>query len=75
MTSELLVFKLAIPAEKYLAVYKGHAKTISTISIDGRRVEFSAEKVRRFLTHDGVYGVFEMEISTDRKFLGIKRLA
>jgi hypothetical protein len=75
MTSELLIFKLAIPAEKYLSVYKGHAKTISTLSIDGRRVEFSAEKVRRFLTHDGVYGVFEMEISTDRKFLGIKRLA
>ncbi|MFT6625674.1 MAG: F0F1-type ATP synthase epsilon subunit [Cycloclasticus sp.] len=75
MTSELLIFKLAIPAEKYLSVYKGHAKTISTLSIDGRRVEFSAEKVRRFLTHDGVYGVFEMEINTDRKFLGIKRLA
>tara|TARA_R110002095_G_scaffold101282_2_gene89020 strand:- start:1356 stop:1583 length:228 start_codon:yes stop_codon:yes gene_type:complete len=75
MKSELLIFKLAISAENYLSVYKGHAKTISTLSIDGRRVEFSAEKVRRFLTHDGVYGVFEMEISTDRKFLGIKRLA
>lgn len=75
MTSELLVFKLAIPAEKYLSVYKGHAKTISTLSIDGRRVEFSAEKVRRFLTRDGVYGVFEMEISAEQKFLAIKRLA
>ncbi|MEH6502433.1 MAG: DUF2835 domain-containing protein [Cycloclasticus sp.] len=75
MTSELLIFKLAIPAEKYLSVYKGHAKTISTLSIDGRRVEFSAEKVRRFLTHDGVYGVFEMEISAEQKFLAIKRLA
>ncbi|MDX2426821.1 MAG: DUF2835 domain-containing protein [Cycloclasticus sp.] len=75
MTSELLIFKLAIPAEKYLSVYKGHAKTISTLSIDGRRVEFSAENVRRFLTHDGVYGVFEMEISAEQKFLAIKRLA
>ena len=75
MTSELLVFKLAIPAEKYLSVYKGHAKTISTFSVDGRRVEFAAEKVRQFLTHDGVYGVFEMEISAERKFLAIKRLA
>ncbi|MBQ0724240.1 MAG: DUF2835 domain-containing protein [Cycloclasticus sp.] len=74
MNNQSLVFKLAIPAEKYLSVYKGHAKTISTIANDGRRVEFSAEKVRPFLTHDGVYGTFEMHISAEKKFLSIKKL-
>jgi|TARA_R110002096_G_scaffold246654_14_gene439048 hypothetical protein len=75
MNNQSLVFKLAIPAEKYLSVYKGLAKTISTLTYDGRRVEFSAEKVRPFLTHDGVYGTFEMHITAEKKFLSIKKLA
>jgi len=74
MTDQRLTFKLAISAEKYLSVYKGHAKTISTIASDGRRVEFSVDNVRKFLTHDGIYGVFEMEITAEQKFLSIKRL-
>ena len=74
MTNQRLIFKLAISAEAYLAVYKGHAQKISTLSADGRRVEFSADKVREFLTHDGIYGVFEMEINKEHKFLSIKRL-
>jgi len=74
MTRQRLIFKLAISAEAYLAVYKGHAKNISTRAADGRRIEFSADKVRKFLTHDGIYGVFEMEITQEQKFLSIKRL-
>ena len=74
MTTERIIFKLAISAETYLAVYKGHAKKISTLAVDGRRVEFSADKVRKFLTHEGVFGVFEMEITEEQKFLSIKRL-
>lgn len=74
MKSQRIIFKLAIPAEAYLSVYKGHAKKISTLAIDGRRVEFSADKVREFLTYDGIFGVFEMEITAEQKFLSIKRL-
>ena len=74
MTDQCLTFKLAISSEAYLAVYKGHAKKISTWTIDGRRVEFSADKVRKFLTHDGIYGVFEMKITAEQKFLSIRRL-
>lgn len=55
-------------------MYKGHAKAISTLSSDGRRVEFAADKVRQFLTHDGIYGVFEMKITAENKFLSIRRL-
>ncbi|MBL4743779.1 MAG: DUF2835 domain-containing protein [Cycloclasticus sp.] len=75
MKNERLIFKLAMPSEVYLAVYKGYAKNISTVSIDGRRIEFPADKVRQFLTHDGIYGVFEMEISAEQKFLSIKQLS
>ena len=74
MATQFIRFKLGISTDKFLAVYKGHAKNISTIALDGRRVEFPAEKIRQFLTHDGIYGVFEMEISKDNRFLAIKRL-
>ncbi|AFT68037.1 MAG: hypothetical protein ACJA2Y_000264 [Cycloclasticus pugetii] len=74
MQDQRLIFKLAISAEKYLSVYKGHANKISTIASDGRRIEFSADNVRQFLTHDGIYGVFEMLITAEQKFLSIRRL-
>ena len=74
MTTQRIIFKLAISAQAFLAVYQGHAKNISTIAIDGRRLEFSAEKVKRFLTRDGVYGTFEMELGEGHKYISIRRL-
>jgi len=74
MNDQRLIFKLALSAEKYLSVYKGHAKTISVLSIDGVRIEFPAENVKPFLTRDGIYGVFEMQINAQHKFLGIRKL-
>lgn len=74
MTKQRIIFNLAISAEAFLAVYKGHAKNISTIAVDGRRLEFSAEKIKPFLSRDGIYGTFEMEITAEHKFLAIKRL-
>jgi len=74
MGAQYIRFKLAISSDTFLAVYKGHAKNISTIALDGRRVEFSAEKIRQFLSHDGIYGVFEMEIDEENRFISIKRL-
>jgi len=74
MSSQYIRFKLAISSDAFLAVYKGHAKNISTIALDGRRVEFAAEKIRQFLSHEGIFGVFEMEIDEENRFLSIKRL-
>jgi len=75
MRTQQIIFKLAISAEAFLAVYKGHAKNISTIAVDGRRLEFSAEKVKPFLTRDGIYGTFEMELGEGHKFIAVRRLS
>jgi len=74
MTKQRIIFNLAISADAFLAVYKGHARNISTVALDGRRIEFSAEKVKQFLSRDGIYGRFEMEVSAKHEFLAIKRL-
>jgi len=75
MRTQYIIFKLAISAEAFLAVYKGYAKNISTIAVDGRRLEFSAEKVKPFLTREGIYGTFEMELGEEHKFIAVRRLS
>jgi len=68
-------FNLSLSAEQYLSVYKGVAKNISTLADDGRRITFPAQNIKQFLTHSGIYGHFEMQITTDNKFISIIKLA
>ena len=74
MANQIIQFSLNLSADTFLSVYKGHAKHISVVATDGRRIEFSAEKVKPFLTRDGIYGIFAMELTRENQFLSIKRL-
>lgn len=74
MNKQLLQFSISVSADQFLAVYKGYAKTISVIAHDGRRLEFAAEKLKPFLTHDGINGIFAMQLTAENRFLSIKRL-
>ncbi len=67
-------FKIHISSEQYLSVYQGVAKNISTQAEDGRRIVFPAQNIKRFLTHDGISGYFEMELTAANKFIAIKKL-
>lgn len=68
-------FRLNLSYDQYLAVYQGQAKTVSTLSEDGRRVVFPAGNVQRYLTKSGIQGYFEMELTEANKFVSIKKLA
>lgn len=74
MTSHKLRFQLALPAEDYLSFYKGQAQNVVVNSIDGRTVQFPASAIRKFLTHEGGYGVFEIEFDEGNKLVGIERI-
>lgn len=67
-------FALHIPAAEILAYYQGVAKQVSVVCYDGRRIEFSAEKLRPFITESGVYGEFEMEFDQKHRFIGLYRM-
>jgi len=41
---------------------------------DGRSVQFPANVLRQFLTHNGVYGEFEIFFSKDNRFSKIEKL-
>ncbi len=67
-------FVLNISAEQYLRYYQGVSRRISTVTEDGLRIEFPARNIQRFLTRDGIQGMFEMEISPANKFIAINKI-
>ena len=54
--------------------YQGVSRRISTVTEDGLRIEFPARNIQRFLTRDGIQGMFEMEISPANKFIAINKI-
>lgn len=73
--SHSLRFRLALSAEKYLAYYKGKAQFIMARSIDNRSIKFPANAIRSFLTHEGIYGLFEIEFDENNKLVGIEKIS
>lgn len=69
-----LRFHLTISAQEYLAYYAGEAETVSTLSHDGRRIEFPAEHLRPFVNHGGIQGLFEIEFDENRRFVALRQL-
>ena len=69
-----LRFSLQLSSDQYLAYYKGQAKHISVVCDDGRRIEFPAEHLRSYLTHDGIQGYFEIEFDQQYRFSALRKL-
>ncbi len=70
-----LILDIALSAERLRAVYQGRANRILVQSREGRRVSLPAHHLRPFLTHDGVYGAFELEFSAAGELLSLRRLS
>ncbi len=67
-------FALSIPGDVYLSFYVGAARAVVVKAADGRNIQFPAGILRRFVTHDGIQGVFEMEFDENNKFVNIHRV-
>lgn len=67
-------FRLSIPAHLYRSYYEGGVKNVSVQAHDGRRVQFPASLLQRFLTHSGVAGVFEIEFDECNRYVSISRV-
>lgn len=69
-----IVVTLDIPADEYVRVYQGTAKYVVARSQDGRTVRFPVNILQRFLTRDGIQGVFVLRHDANHKFVSIERL-
>lgn len=65
-------FRLAIPADDYLAYYQGSAQEVVVRSDDDRIVRFPASAIRKFVTHDGVFGHFEVTFDEKNRLIEIR---
>ncbi|MCF7764758.1 MAG: DUF2835 domain-containing protein [Verrucomicrobia bacterium] len=69
-----IVIDLDISAAQYLDWYKGIARNVVAMSRGGLRVQFPANVLQRFVTPDGVQGVFRLTFDEGNKFVSIEKL-
>lgn len=74
MTVEEVRFSLHIPANTYLRYYSGSARFVEVTSFDGRRIRLPANRLRPFVTAEGIRGVFAMRFNAQRKIIDLRRI-
>lgn len=67
-------FSLYLSSEQYLAYYQGAAKYVSVMANNGQRIEFPAEHLRPYLSHNGISGCFEIEFDQQRRFVALRAI-
>ncbi|MCW8936266.1 MAG: DUF2835 domain-containing protein [Gammaproteobacteria bacterium] len=67
-------FSISISSEQYQAYYQGAAKFVRVQAEDGRSLKFPAEKLQRFIMHDGINGRFEIVFDDDHKLVSLERI-
>lgn len=70
-----IIVDLTISADEYIKHYRVPGAIVVTRSRDGRRVQFPASILQRFVTHSGIRGSFEIEFDDQGKFTAVQRLA
>lgn len=74
MPTHSIRFRLAIPADDYLAYYKGQIRDVVVRTEDGRRIQFPANALQGVVGHQGIYGLFELRFDANHKLLGLHRI-
>lgn len=69
-----LRFYLDLSSERYLRYYRGTARAVSVVSIEGQRLEFPADRLRPFVTREGVRGLFALQFDDNNRFVSLQRL-
>ena len=67
-------FRLSISADEYLAYYQGRVHDVITRAEDGRKLQFPANALQPFVSHQGIHGLFELRFDANHKLLGLQRL-
>jgi len=67
-------FHIHIESDEYLRYYQGLADKVRLVADNGQVVMFPANRLKPFLTHDGITGHFEMQFDQNNKFISIRQL-
>lgn len=74
MTSRLY-FSLDISREEYLRYYSGQASVVQVRSHNGLLINFPANAMKPWITHQGVTGNFTIVFDENNKLVELKKLS
>lgn len=69
-----VVLPIRLSADEYLKYYRGAARNVFARDLQGRVVQLPANLLQRFVTENGIDGLFEITITASGKMVDIKRL-
>jgi len=64
---------LNISAEAYQRMYRGEARNVVARDTQGRKVQFPALSLRKFVTAEGVRGTFLIHVDDNHRLVDIQR--
>ncbi len=67
-------FSIAMTTQEFMPYYHGRVQAIVVTSTLGKRVQFPAMHLRKFLSASGIYGYFCLE-TENNKFKSLQKLA
>jgi hypothetical protein len=69
-----IIVDLRIGKQEWLRMYRGESKLVLAVSRDGRSVQFPANILSPFTSHEGVYGSFRISFDLNGKFQSIEKI-
>ncbi len=69
-----VLLPIRLSAEEYLKYYRGSARNVYARDLEGRMVQFPANLLQRFVTPNGVDGLFEITTTAAGKLVEIRRV-
>ena len=69
-----VVLPIRLSADEYLKYYRGSARNVYARDLQGRPVQFPANLLQRFVTANGVDGLFEITITAAGKLVDIQQV-
>ncbi len=64
---------VSLTASQYEEMYRGSKKHVIAHSSDGRRVRLPLLVFQKFITHEGLHGIFEVEFDEHNKLVNLEK--
>lgn len=69
-----IIVDIRIDKDEWLKIYRGETNIVYAISRDGRSIQFPANILSKYTTHDGVEGSFAITFNDAGKFQSVIKL-
>ena len=71
----IFYIQLDISTTDFQNYYANNVKNVIAISNDGRKIQFPANILQKFVSHAGIQGLFKLTVDPDSKFQSIIKVA